>query len=78
MTTETTNQTPASRAFVTGSSADPLPLDLLQGKVQEERQYGYTKDGQKKRILLNAFDMNGVGHIRLVSGTRLRRVVCAG
>src|SRR5687768_4237764 len=66
MTAELSDQPPASRAFVTGPSADPLPLDLLQGKVQEERQYGYTKDGKKKRILLNAFDMNGVGHIRFV------------
>lgn len=54
-----------SNAFIGGPSAEPLPLDLLQGKVQGERKYGYTKDGQKKRILLNAFDMNGVGHISL-------------
>lgn len=78
MTAEVSAQVPASRAFVTGPSAGPLPLDLLQGKVQEERQYGYTKNGQKKRILLNAFDMIGVGHIRLVSDTRLRHVTCVG
>ncbi len=27
-------------------------------------KYGYTSGGKKKRILLNAFDMNGIGHIR--------------
>ena len=27
-------------------------------------KYGFTSSGKKKRILLNAFDMNGVGHIR--------------
>lgn len=54
----------ASRSHVGYGSVDPLPLDLLQGKVDGERKYGYTKDGKKKRLLLNAFDMNGVGHIR--------------
>ncbi|EXJ86818.1 hypothetical protein A1O3_03772 [Capronia epimyces CBS 606.96] len=28
-----------------------------------QAQYGYTSDGKKKRILLNAFDMNGLGHV---------------
>lgn len=27
--------------------------------------YGFTPEGKKKRILLNAFDMNGIGHTRL-------------
>lgn len=26
--------------------------------------YGFTPEGKKKRILLNAFDMNGIGHTR--------------
>ncbi|KAM0549875.1 hypothetical protein ACHAPJ_009122 [Fusarium lateritium] len=49
------------------SAPDSKPLDasedVLLGKVDGERRYGYTKNGKKKRILLNAFDMNGVGHI---------------
>ncbi|KAH8593808.1 luciferase-like domain-containing protein [Bisporella sp. PMI_857] len=28
-----------------------------------ERKNGYTPEGRKKRILLNAFDMNGIGHV---------------
>lgn len=43
---------------------EPTPLPILQGKVTSERKFGYTSDGKKKRILLNAFDMNGIGHIR--------------
>lgn len=27
-------------------------------------RYGFTPTGEKKRILLNAFDMNGIGHTR--------------
>lgn len=49
------------------SELDPkqaVSLAILQGKVTEEAKYGYKPDGTKKRILLNAFDMNGVGHIR--------------
>lgn len=47
----------------------PLPkteatsIDIVLGKVDGERKYGYTQEGNKKRILLNAFDMAGVGHI---------------
>lgn len=33
--------------------------------VDSNAKFGYAKDGKQKRILLNAFDMNGVGHIRL-------------
>ena len=40
------------------------PLDVLTARREGERKFGYTKEGKKKRILLNAFDMNGVGHIR--------------
>lgn len=29
-----------------------------------ERRSGYQENGKKKRILLNAFDMNGLGHVR--------------
>ncbi|KAF7542798.1 hypothetical protein G7Z17_g11267 [Cylindrodendrum hubeiense] len=61
----TANKTTGSNAFVSSTSTEPLSLDLLQGRVEEERQYGYTKDGRKKRILLNAFDMNGIGHISI-------------
>jgi hypothetical protein len=53
-----------SGAFITLGGAEPLPLELLQSKVQGERRYGINEDGSQKRILLNAFDMNGVGHIR--------------
>lgn len=51
-------------AFVYSGSSQPLSLDVLQGNVEEERKFGYTKAGKQKRILLNAFDMNGIGHIR--------------
>ncbi|KAJ9144999.1 Xenobiotic compound family [Pleurostoma richardsiae] len=40
-----------------------LPLEILKGEVTGERKYGLDTSGNKKRILLNAFDMNGVGHI---------------
>lgn len=53
-----------SDAFVTIGGSEPLPLELLQSKVQGQRRYGFNEDGTQKRILLNAFDMNGVGHIR--------------
>ena len=42
----------------------PLAPEVLDGTARGERKYGYTRDGEKKRILLNAFDMNGIGHIR--------------
>ncbi|KAF4943518.1 hypothetical protein FSARC_14903 [Fusarium sarcochroum] len=46
------------------SAPDSKPLgapeDALLGKVDGERRYGYTQDGKKKRILLNAFDMNSI------------------
>ncbi|KAF5004225.1 hypothetical protein FDECE_9254 [Fusarium decemcellulare] len=45
------------------NSTIAAPEDALLGKVDGERRYGYTPDGKKKRILLNAFDMNGIGHI---------------
>ena len=45
---------------------EPTPLEILQGKVDGERKHGYTAAGKQKRILLNAFDMNGIGHIRYV------------
>ncbi|KAI8716118.1 Bac-luciferase domain-containing protein [Fusarium sp. LHS14.1] len=51
--------------FIQGGPAEPLSKDLLEGKVQLERKYGYTFEGKQKRILLNAFDMNGVGHISI-------------
>ncbi|KAL6352203.1 hypothetical protein LRP88_14647 [Fusarium phalaenopsidis] len=51
--------------FIQGGPAEPLSKDLLEGKVQLERKYGYTLEGKQKRILLNAFDMNGVGHISI-------------
>ena len=38
-----------------------------------ERRPGYDENGKKKRILLNAFDMNGIGHVRyacLLQGRR--------
>ena len=53
--------------FIQGGPAEPLSKDLLEDKVQLERKYGYTFEGKQKRILLNAFDMNGVGHIRFIS-----------
>lgn len=56
--------TTGSKSYVGSGSVDPLPLDLLQGKVNGERKFGYRQDGKKKRILLNAFDMNGIGRIR--------------
>ena len=50
----------------------PVPIglldasdDVLRGAVATERRYGVGADGKKKRILLNAFDMNGVGHISI-------------
>ena len=46
------------------SPALGVPLEVLQGKEATPQRYGYRADGQKKRILLNAFDMNGIGHIR--------------
>ncbi|RSL43339.1 hypothetical protein CEP54_015132 [Fusarium duplospermum] len=50
--------------FIQGGPSEPFSKDLLEGKVQLERKCGYTLEGKKKRNLLNAFDMNGVGHIR--------------
>ena len=35
--------------------------------LSPKKIYGYTPEGKKKRILLNAFDMNGIGHIRYES-----------
>ncbi|KAF2832389.1 Nitrilotriacetate monooxygenase component A/pristinamycin IIA synthase subunit A [Ophiobolus disseminans] len=46
-----------------GSPALNVPLKVLQGNGETPSKYGYRADGQKKRILLNAFDMNGIGHI---------------
>jgi hypothetical protein len=46
------------------SPAHNIALPILQGKAETPQKYGYTADGSKKRILLNAFDMNGIGHIR--------------
>ncbi|CAG9953765.1 unnamed protein product [Clonostachys rosea f. rosea IK726] len=57
--------TTGSKSYVGSGSVDPLPLDLLQGKVNGERKFGYRQDGKKKRILLNAFDMNGIGRISI-------------
>lgn len=39
-----------------------VSADVLSGKARGEAKYGYNAQGQKKRILLNAFDMNGIGH----------------
>ncbi|KAM5378133.1 hypothetical protein ACJZ2D_004591 [Fusarium nematophilum] len=44
-------------------TSEEVPVAALLGKVNGERRYGYNPDGKKKRILLNAFDMNGIGHI---------------
>jgi hypothetical protein len=46
------------------SPALGLPQDVLQGSTNTPQRYGYQANGRKKRILLNAFDMNGIGHIR--------------
>lgn len=48
--------------------AEATSIDLLKGKIDGERRYGYYINGKQKRILLNAFDMNGVGHIRYADG----------
>ncbi|KAJ4294317.1 hypothetical protein N0V90_008007 [Kalmusia sp. IMI 367209] len=45
------------------SPASNTPLAVLQGKTETPKRYGYRTDSKKKRILLNAFDMNGIGHI---------------
>ncbi|KAE9579194.1 Dimethyl-sulfide monooxygenase [Colletotrichum fructicola] len=45
--------------------AEATSIDLLKGKIDGERRYGYYINGKQKRILLNAFDMNGVGHISI-------------
>ncbi|KAF2788795.1 Nitrilotriacetate monooxygenase component A/pristinamycin IIA synthase subunit A [Melanomma pulvis-pyrius CBS 109.77] len=45
------------------SPAANTPLNVLQGTAATPQKYGYKPDGSKKRILLNAFDMNGIGHI---------------
>lgn len=41
-----------------------VSLPILQGTEETPQKYGYRPDGTRKRILLNAFDMNGIGHIR--------------
>lgn len=48
--------------------AEATSIDVLKGKIDGERRYGYDINGKQKRILLNAFDMNGVGHIRYADG----------
>ena len=45
---------------------ESTPLEVLQDKVEGQRRHGYTADGKQKRMLLNVFDMNGIGHIRSV------------
>jgi alkanesulfonate monooxygenase SsuD/methylene tetrahydromethanopterin reductase-like flavin-dependent oxidoreductase (luciferase family) len=45
------------------SSALGLAPEVFQGKTETPQCYGYLTNGKKKRILLNAFDMNGIGHI---------------
>jgi hypothetical protein len=46
------------------SPANDFSNEILQGTEKPPRRYGYDSNGSKKRILLNAFDMNGIGHIR--------------
>ncbi|KAF4122225.1 xenobiotic compound monooxygenase [Geosmithia morbida] len=45
------------------STTPATSVDTQSANVNGERRYGYTTEGKKKRILLNAFDMNGIGHI---------------
>lgn len=47
--------------------SSPKKSDLNDILTVHERRKGYTQDGKKKRILLNAFDMNGMGHVRYVA-----------
>lgn len=49
------------------SPALNMSLQVLQGTANTPRKYGYHPDERKKRILLNAFDMNGIGLIRYLS-----------
>lgn len=46
------------------SPAQNVSIEALRGTEKTPQRYGYRSDGTKKRILLNAFDMNGIGHIR--------------
>jgi hypothetical protein len=49
------------------SAAEPVSNGGGQQGISSEEtsgNYGYESTGKKKRILLNAFDMNGLGHIR--------------
>ncbi len=43
---------------------DVMAEETLKKRKRSVGPYGFTESGKKKRILLNAFDMNGIGHTR--------------
>lgn len=55
---KTKHQNKASKISTTEKSSKVENVETPVGP------YGFTPEGEKKRILLDAFDMNGIGHTR--------------